>query len=234
MFAGYEFKDKSLYDLARTHTSFANEQKTNRDLTNQRLEFLGDSILGFITGEYLYNNYPNLPEGELTKIRAEVVCEKSLYEIAKSLNLGECLLLGKGEEQCGGRERISNLADAVEAMLGAVYEDSDIDTVRRVLLPLIADKIKFAAKWDGKHDYKTTLQEYVQRKKGSHISYSVINESGPDHMRIYTTQVCIDGKVMGIGEGRSKKASEQSAARCALESMESTVNSGEGNKNETL
>ncbi len=218
MFAGYKFKNRDLYELARTHTSYANEQK-KRQSSNQRLEFLGDSILGLIAGEYIYNNYPHLPEGSLTKIRADVVCEKSLYEIAKEIKLGDCLLLGKGEEICGGRDRASNLADAFEAMLGAVYLDSDLNTVKRILIPLIKNKIDEASKSEGRFDYKTTLQEIVQRNKSCEIKYVVTNVTGPDHLRVYTTQVLINGKASGKGTGGSKKESQQSAAKNALEKM---------------
>ena len=219
MFAGYKFKDTSLYDLARTHTSYSNEKKLGKLANNQRLEFLGDSILGLIAGDYIYKNFPDLPEGSLTKIRADVVCEKSLYELAMSLNLGECLLLGKGEELCGGRTRISNLADAFEAMLGAVYLDSDLETVRGILIPLLEERIKRASKCEAKYDYKTRLQEYVQSKGSKIIKYTIIKESGPDHMRTYTSELTVDGKCLGTGEGRSKKESEQSAAKNAMERL---------------
>ncbi len=218
MFAGYKFKDTALYDLARTHTSYANEQKIKLQ-SNQRLEFLGDSVLGIIASDYIYNNYPHLPEGVLTKIRADVVCEKSLYEMASEINLGQCLLLGKGEESSGGRERISNIADAFEAMLGAIYLDSDIETVRSILLPLLVEKIKKASECEGRFDYKTNLQEYIQRDRHSIIKYAIIKEEGPDHMRIYTAQVSVNGTVAGTGEGKSKKEAEQAAARDAMEKM---------------
>ncbi len=218
MFAGYKFKNTALYDLARTHTSYANEQKIKLQ-SNQRLEFLGDSVLGLIASDYIYNNYPDLPEGTLTKIRADVVCEKSLYEMANEINLGESLLLGKGEEKGGGRTRISNIADAFEAMLGAIYLDSDIETVRSVLLPLISVKIDEASKCEGRFDYKTNLQEYIQQDRSSIIKYTVVKESGPDHMRIYTTEVSVNGNAIGLGEGKSKKESEQAAAKNALEKL---------------
>lgn len=212
MFAGYKFKDKSLYDLARTHTSYANEHsKTHKD-SNQRLEFLGDSVLSIIVSDYIYNNYPDLPEGFLTKIRAAVVCEESLYHIAVKLNLGDELLLGRGEEITGGRTRISILADLVEAMLGAVYVDGGIECARGVLMPLIEDKIKNTAGSAGERDYKTTLQELVQKEKGRHAIYSIIGERGPDHMKEYKAMVNV-GKLFASGTGRTKKAAEQMAAK---------------------
>lgn len=212
MFAGYKFKNKSLYNLARTHTSYANEHSKQHKCSNQRLEFLGDSVLSIIVSDYIYNNYPDLPEGLLTKIRAAVVCEESLYEIAVKLNLGEELLLGKGEELTGGRTRVSILADLVEAMLGAVYVDGGIECARGVLMPLIEEKIKNTAGNAGGKDYKTTLQELVQQEKGRHAVYSIIGEKGPDHMKEYKAQVTV-GKISASGTGRTKKAAEQMAAK---------------------
>lgn len=212
MFAGYEFKDKHLYELARTHTSFANEHRKTHGESNQRLEFLGDSVLSIIVSDYIYANYPDLPEGMLTKLRADVVCEQSLYEIAQRLSLGDCLLLGKGEEQSGGRKRISILADLVEAMLGAVYVDSGLECARTVFLPLIEEKIQLTASHAGNKDYKTTLQELVQAKKTGTVTYEIISESGPDHMKVYESRVTV-GELFAIGTGRTKKAAEQMAAK---------------------
>lgn len=212
MFAGYKFKDRSLYNLARTHTSYANEHsKTHKD-SNQRLEFLGDSVLSIIVSDYIYNNYPELPEGLLTKIRAAVVCEESLHAIACKLDLGKTLLLGHGEELMGGRTRPSILADLVEAMLGAVYLDGGIECARGVFIPLIEDKIKATAGCAGERDYKTTLQEIVQKKQGMHVVYSIIGERGPDHMKEYKAKAAV-GKLSASGVGRTKKAAEQMAAK---------------------
>ncbi|MFA7637475.1 MAG: ribonuclease III [Monoglobales bacterium] len=212
----YKFKDKNLYDLARTHTSYANEKRSGRTDSNQRLEFLGDSVLSIIVSEFIYKNYSHMPEGSLTKIRAEVVCERSLYEIAKSINLGSYLLLGKGEEKGGGRKRVSILADAMEAFLGAIYLDSDLDTVKKVFMPLITDQIVAAAGKEGKKDYKTTLQEHVQQNGSAEIIYKTVNESGPDHDKTYEVTVSVNGQEQGSGVGKTKKDAEQMAAKDAL------------------
>ncbi len=216
MFANYVFKDKQLYNLARTHTSYTNELKESRTLSNQRLEFLGDSVLSIIVSDYIYKNYPNLPEGSLTKIRADVVCEKSLFEMATEIDLGECLLLGKGEAQSGGKTRPSILSDAFEAMLGAIYLDSGLESVRNVLLPLIVKKIEHAVSSTGDNDYKTTLQELVQKKIHRGIQYCLLDEQGPDHARLYTVEVRVDKKPCGKGSGKTKKQAEQMAAKAAL------------------
>ncbi len=212
MFAGYKFKNESLYNLARTHTSYTNEHRRTHKGSNQRLEFLGDSVLSIIVSDYIYTNYPDLPEGFLTKLRAAVVCEESLYEIAVRLELGKELLLGHGEENMGGRERPSILADLVEAMLGAVYIDGGIECARKFFMPLIEDKIKDTAGCAGKKDYKTTLQEIVQQEKGRQAVYTIIDEKGPDHMKEYRARVSV-GKLQASGTGRTKKAAEQMAAK---------------------
>ena len=212
----YKFKDEKLFELARTHTSYANEIKKEKKESNQRLEFLGDSVLSIIVSDYIYKNYSHLPEGSLTKIRAEVVCEKSLYEIAKSINLGEYLLLGKGEEKAGGRKRVSILADAMEAVLGAIYLDSDINSAREAFMPLLKSRIVDAAAKEGRKDYKTTLQEYVQREGRAEIIYETVGESGPDHDKVYDVEVCVNGKKCGCGRGKTKKEAEQQAAKDAM------------------
>ncbi|MBR2471866.1 MAG: ribonuclease III [Clostridia bacterium] len=216
MFANYVFKDKKLYDLARTHTSYTNEAKADRSLSNQRLEFLGDSVLSIIVSDYIYKNYPHLPEGSLTKIRADVVCEKSLFEMALEINLGDCLLLGKGEEMTGGKSRPSILSDAFEAMLGAVYLESGLEAVRDVLLPLIVKKIEQAVISTGGSDYKTALQELVQKYKRGPIQYHTLSEEGPDHERFYTVEVKINKTTFGRGNGKTKKQAEQMAAKEAI------------------
>lgn len=212
-FAGYEFQDPSLYELARTHTSYANEAHTKH---NERLEFLGDSVLSLVISQYLFENYPQLPEGSLSRIRAEVVCERSLFQIARQLHLGDELLLGKGESQSGGRDRPSVVSDAFEAMLAAVFLDSGLESVKRVLLPLMEEKIKATAGRQDQRDYKTALQEHVQKTPGNHISYRLVKESGPDHDRTYTVSVYVNGVSVGKGQGRSKKQAEQMAAKTAL------------------
>lgn len=226
MFANYVFKDKKLYDLARTHTSYTNESKADRLMSNQRLEFLGDSVLSIIVSDYIYKNYPHLPEGTLTKLRADVVCEKSLFEMALEINLGDQLLLGKGEEMTGGKSRPSILSDAFEAMLGAIYLESGLDAARDVLLPLITTKIEEAVTRAGKNDYKTTLQELIQKYKLGAIQYSTLSEEGPDHERFYTVEVKINKTAFGVGAGKTKKQAEQMAAKeaiCALKKQYETL-----------
>ena len=172
-----------------------------------------------MVSEYIYKHYAHLPEGSLTKIRADVVCEKSLYEIAKSINLGEYLLLGKGEEKAGGRTRVSILADAMEAFIGAVYLDSGLDTAKQTFMPLLTEKIIMAANNEGKKDFKTTLQEYVQKDGQAKINYVTVAEVGPDHDKTYDVEVEVNGKVYGAGNGKTKKEAEQMAAKNALSKL---------------
>ncbi len=212
----YRFKDEKLFELARTHTSYANELKKGKRESNQRLEFLGDSVLSIIVSDFIYKNYSHMPEGSLTKIRADVVCEKGLYEIAKSIGLGDYLLLGKGEEKAGGRQRVSILADAMEAVLGAIYLDSDIETAKKALMPLLTERIITAASKEGRKDYKTTLQEYIQRDGQAEIIYTTVGQTGPDHDKTYDVEVSINGKISGAGRGKTKKEAEQMAAKDAL------------------
>lgn len=212
----YKFKDEKLFELARTHTSYANEQKKDKNESNQRLEFLGDSVLSIIVSDYIYKHYSHLPEGSLTKIRADVVCEKSLYEIAKSIDLGSYLLLGRGEEKAGGRERVSILADTTEAVLGAIYLDSDIESANKAFMPLLKDRIIAAAAKEGRKDFKTTLQEYIQRDGQAEIVYRTVGETGPDHDKTYQVEVYVNGKKSGFGTGKTKKEAEQMAAKNAM------------------
>ncbi len=218
----YKFKKKALYELARTHTSYANEHRSSGLMSNQRLEFLGDSILGLIVSEYIYTNCPDLREGDLSKIRADVVCEDSLFDLAREINLGDVLKLGKGEDNEIGRNRPSTLSDAFEAMIAAVYLDSDLETVRKILLPLIEEKIKQSVKHHDSKDYKTTLQEIIQKRDKAPIQYRTVGESGPDHNKTYEVKVFINGKVMGEGSGRSKKHAEQNAAKAAIVKLAET------------
>ena len=216
---GYSFKNKELLLTALTHSSYANENRIPRTGHNERLEFLGDSVLGMIVAHHLYCEYPELPEGEMTRIRAELVCEHSLYHVAKRLGLGAYLRLGKGEDSGGGRERPSILADAVEAIIAAIFLDGGKDEatafVRRFILsPLEAGEKRASS------DYKTTLQEIVQRKIGNQLSYRIVGESGPDHAKSFVAEVLLNGKRIGLGSGRSKKEAEQAAAKDALENNE--------------
>lgn len=208
---GYVFQNKELIKIALTHSSYANENKLPKN--NERLEFLGDSVLGFVTAEYLFGEYKTRPEGELTKLRAAVVCEKSLFRFAEKISLGDYIYMGKGEENSGGRNRPSIVSDAFEAVIAAMYLDGGIDAVRPYILSFISEAVKREANFK---DNKSLLQEKIQRDKGT-VSYEEIGESGPDHEKIFKFIVKINGKVVGTGEGRSKKEAEQAAAGAALE-----------------
>ncbi len=214
---GYTFQDISLLEHALTHSSYANESR-GRYTSNERLEFLGDSVLGMVVADHLYRTCPDMPEGELTRTRAALVCEESLVEVAHELNLGSHLRLGKGEELCGGRNRPSIQADAVEAVLAAVYLDGGIGSARKIIHRYVLSRSQQAG---APRDYKTALQELVQRPPGKAIEYKLVGETGPDHCRVFVTQVCVDGEMMGEGRGHSKKAAEQMAAKAAIEKMES-------------
>ena len=215
---GYRFRDPSLLELALTHSSCANERGLGHRGCNERLEFLGDSILGFVVAEALYQTFRDLSEGEMTRMRAELVCEASLVEAASELDLGEHLRLSRGEAQGGGHKRPSMIADAFEAVLAAIYLDGGEAEARRFLARTILPKINKAA---DNHDYKTLLQEAVQRRGIPAPVYRLVGESGPDHMKTFTAQVVYDGKVAGEGSGRSKKEAEQAAARAAYARSES-------------
>lgn len=213
----YKFKNIRLLKTALTHSSYANENKMKITENNERLEFLGDTILNLIVSQYLYKKYPNYPEGELTKIRAKVVCESSLAFAARKIDLGKYLLLGKGEEATGGRDRESILADASEALTGAIYIDSDFETVNRLLLKNFETDLVYAvAKGALFIDYKTDLQENLQKITRSKIEYKVDKEEGPDHNKIFHMSVIVESKTVGKGSGRNKKEAEQMAAKEAL------------------
>lgn len=215
---GYRFRDPELLRQALTHSSYANERGWGRLGCNERLEFLGDSILGYFTAEYLYRGYPDKPEGEMTKLRAELVCETSLAKVAEALELGKALLLGRGEELGGGRGRPSITADAVEALLAAVYLDGGAEEARRFVYTFILSNAPRAAR-EGSHDFKTLLQELVQRDGAESPLYRMTGESGPDHCKVFSAEVLVDGRALGEGSGRSKKEAEQNAARDALEKL---------------
>lgn len=212
---GYEFKNKEYLHTALTHSSYANEHKKSKMECNERLEFLGDSLLGMITAEYLFRNEPGMPEGKMTRMRAELVCERSLVTVADELELGNYLKLGHGEESGGGRSRPSIKADAVEAVLAAVFLDSDIEPVKKIINKFILSRIEQGIPVN--RDYKTELQEYLQRDGAQDIAYRLTGESGPDHNKTFMVDVCLNGNVIGSGQGRSKKNAEQDAARAALE-----------------
>lgn len=213
---GYTFRDKSLLSEALNHSSYANEHRETGLGSNERLEFLGDSVLGFVTAEFLFKTYPKLPEGDLTRMRASLVCEQSLYDVAKEIDLGAHLRLGKGEEAGGGRERQSILADATEAVLAAVYLDGGMEQVRSLIYRVLLDNAPAA---EERRDYKTTLQEVVQRKSGQVLTYHLVDEQGPDHNKTFLFEVQLNGEPVGKGQGHSKKEAEQAAAKDALERM---------------
>lgn len=214
---GYTFQNRQLLENALTHSSCANESG-GRLRSNERLEFLGDSILGMVVADHLYRNHPDLPEGELTRTRATLVCEDSLVEVAEALNLGQYLLLGKGEEAGGGRQRPSIRADAVEAVLAAVYLDGGIGSARKIIQKYILSSE--AAGLAKPRDYKTALQELVQRESGQVLQYRLTGESGPDHDKRFFVEVTLNGSSVGAGTGRSKKEAEQMAAKAAIDTLE--------------
>ena len=212
---GYRFRDRGLLEHAMTHSSYANEHRGGLG-SNERLEFLGDSVLGFVAAEFLFKRYAGLPEGDLTRMRAGLVCEQSLYEVAKELDLGSYLKLGRGEEAGGGRERQSILADATEAVFAAVYLDGGIQPVRELIVRVLLSQAPAA---EERRDYKTTLQEVVQRRSGQVLTYHMLSQSGPDHNKTFLFEVRLNDESVGCGEGHSKKEAEQAAARDALEKM---------------
>lgn len=213
---GYSFKNEQLAKTALTHSSYANEHRVE---SYERLEFLGDSVLSVTVSEYLYKNYPKMPEGTLTKVRAAAVCERSLYVVAHRLGLGAFLFLNRGEELTGGRERTSILADIVEATIAAVFLDSDMETAKAWIMKNLKDIIERAVSGKAFVDYKTELQEYAQSMDGCDVAYSLIREIGPAHSKCFEYEVLLGGKPMGRGRGPSKKEAEQMAAKAAMESL---------------
>ena len=211
----YEFKNKEYILEALTHSSYSNENKNYP--FNERLEFLGDSVLSIVISDYLFKKETKLPEGELTKIRANIVCEESLSEVSKDIHLGKYMLLGKGEEATGGRERISILADALEAVIAAIYLDGGLDKAREFILTYMDKIINDSIKGKIFRDYKTCLQEVLQSNGENNIWYKLIEEKGPDHNKRFVMEVGINDTVLGVGEGKSKKDAEQVAAKCALD-----------------
>lgn len=215
----YHFKDRARLRAALIHRSYANEQ-VDRDLEyNERLEFLGDAVLGLAVSRHIFHAYPQLPEGELTRIRAEVVSENGLAAVARKLAIGESLWLGKGEEKSGGREKASLLADALEAVLGAIFCDGGLEAVTPVIESLFAESIEHSARRLVGVDHKTRLQEFLQARFGCTPVYVPAQTEGPDHQRIYTVEVHFSGKVIGCGRGRTKKAAEQEAASQGLAAL---------------
>lgn len=211
----YHFKDESLLETAFTHSSYANEKHLSRQC-NERLEFLGDSVLGIVSADYFYHNHHNLPEGEMTKRRAACVCEKSLHGFAEEIGIGKYILLGKGEEHTGGRTRPSILADAFEAVIAAIYLDGGLEQARKFIMHFLKDAANTPSAFS---DYKTALQEIIQKNPDEHLSYVLVGESGPDHNKRFEFEVHLNSNVIGTGVGISKKAAEQAAAKSALELM---------------
>ncbi len=213
---GYKFKNKNLIQQALSHSSYANERKQPNG-SNERLEFLGDSVLSIVVSDFLYKNL-NVAEGELTKMRASLVCEKSLHIFAKQINLGDYLHLGKGEENTGGRERPSILADAFEAVIAAIYLDGGMEAAAKHILHFMPEDIHHFVK-PAFSDFKTVLQEIVQKNPEEKVEYVLIGEEGPDHNKRFVVEVCLNSQVIGKGSGKSKKEAEQLAAKEALELM---------------
>ena len=213
---GYEFRNKKLLETALTHTSYAYEKKKQ---SNEKLEFLGDSILEFVSSEYIYHKYPNLKEGEMTKVRASVVCEKSLYEIAKMHNFSDFLYLGKSERISQKEVRPAIMADSVEAVIAAIFLDSGLEPAKEFIIKNLSEPIENATKHIGQKDYKTVLQEILQKNGNANIEYEIIDEKGPDHEKVFTAEVKLDNKVLAIGKGKSKKLAEMQAAQKALENL---------------
>ena len=214
---GYRFQNIILLQNALTHSSYANERWHNSLKSNERLEFLGDSILGMVVAEYLYLTFQDRPEGELTRMRADMVCEQALAEIAERLQLGNHLLLGHGEEQSNGRRRVSILADAVESVIAALFLDGGMAAARGFIEKFVLCNVPTTKLHN--MDYKTTLQEQVQQKKDQTLSYALLGESGPDHDKRFCVGVSLNGQLVGQGEGSRKKRAEQDAAHNALKKM---------------
>ena len=215
---GYRFQNITLLQNALAHSSYANERWHNSLMSNERLEFLGDSVLGMLVADYLYRTFPNRPEGELTRMRADMVCERALAMIAAQIGLGEHLLLGKGEEQGGGRSRDSILADAVESVIAACYLDGGMEAAKGFIDRFVLTRVPISGLANA--DYKTALQELVQQKRNQSLVYSLVGESGPDHDKVFQVELTLNGNLIGRGSGGSKKRAEQEAARVALEALQ--------------
>ena len=210
---GYTFKNKDLLKNALTHTSYAYEHRIK---SNEKLEFLGDSILEFISSKYLYNNYPKLKEGEMTKVRSRFFCEERLYKIASKHNFCDFLYVGKSEKIHQGNRKVAIMADSVEALIAAIYFDSGLEEAEKFIVDNLKDEIEIASKNVGMKDHKTVLQEKLQVHGNVDIKYEIINETGPDHDKTFTAQVKLNGKVLATGTGKTKKQAEMDAADKAL------------------
>ncbi len=219
----YHFADEALLNLALTHSSYANECASEQVAYNERLEFLGDAVLGMVISDYLYKTYPEMPEGKLSKIRALVVCESTLYKHANMLDLGSFLKLGKGEAHTGGRNRTSILADAFEAMIAAIYLDGGVASARKFILKQLMSSLNKAIEGKLFSDYKSALQEAVQAHGNKEVNYQIVSVKGPDHNKEFCAVAVVDGVIYGKGCGSSKKNAEQSAARIALKSQKYSI-----------
>ena len=210
---GHQFQDKDLLKQAMTHSSFTNEQKINHRKNYERIEFLGDAVLELISSEYLFFENPDMPEGKLTKARASIVCEQALAVAARELELGKFMLFGKGEELTGGRERDSIIADAVEAVIGAIYLDAGIEKAKAFVKQFVLNDLENKKLF---YDAKTVLQEYIQGNRRGNVSYELLGEEGPDHDKVFVSRVMFEQEELGIGRGKTKKAAEQNAAYEAI------------------
>ena len=215
---GYSFRNRALLETALTHSSYANENRASGIVCNERLEFLGDSVLGVTVADFLYRHFPDMPEGRMTRLRAELVCEQSLHRVALELHLGDSRRLGQGVAHNGGRKRASILSDAVEAVIAAMYLDAGMETAAGFIHRCLLDDVR-AIETPTFTDYKTSLQELVQRHSGQVLSYELVGEEGPDHAKTFRVQVCLNGDPIGRGIGRTKKEAEQAAAANALEAL---------------
>ena len=213
---GYRFKDRNILIKAFTHSSYINEHNLDRSSCNERIEFLGDAVLELVSSEFLYNTYPDKPEGELTKLRASLVCEPTLAMDAKQIDLSRYLMLGKGEDKNNGRYRDSIVSDALESVIGAIYLDGGFEEAKKFILTFVMNDIETKQRY---HDAKTALQEIVQARFGTAPVYQIIGSKGPDHDRYFIAQVLVNNKVYGSGEGRTKKNAEQAAAMEAIDNL---------------
>ncbi len=215
---GYKFKNQKLLYEALTHSSYANEINIGHNKSNERLEFLGDSVLSIVVSDHLYRHFKHLPEGELTRVRASLVCEKALFEFSNQIRLSEFILLGKGEKVSHGNKRPSILSDAFEALIAAIYLDGGLKAAKKHIMKFMPDYI-IDEKKDSNDDYKSVLQEIIQRNPEESVEYRLVGESGPAHDKNFTVRVMLNSNVIGEGTGKSKKIAEQTAAKEALELM---------------
>lgn len=215
---GYDFHNRSYLERALTHSTYSNESgaPNHHLMCNERLEFLGDSVLSIITSEFLFEHFKDCPEGDLTRMRADVVCERALAKYAEKIELGKYLLMGRGEDRNGGRTNRSIIADAFEALLAAMYLDAGKLQVTEFLLPFIREEINVLKPGGFFGDYKTRLQQFVQQNEGDFLEYKTVKESGPDHKKVFEVNAMLNGNIIGRGKGGSKRAAEQKAAQDAL------------------